>query len=244
MNADITIDRGNSGIKVAVWTPDGGMRVLTELRKQPLAEILASIGYYDIGTAVYCSVVPSRRGSDLEILAHRAGRVIEFSPGMKDLPLKSDYAPTLGADRMAAALGALAIYGKGSDILIADIGTAATYDHVDPSGHFTGGNIAPGIKLRLESLARHTSLPKVDPDSCTSAGLLGTDTTSAMYLGAVGGIAAEIEYYRSRIGAQTRVILTGGSSLTMARSGLIAGEYTVEPDLIHIGLHHLAVNAL
>ena len=49
---------------------------------------------------------------------------------------------TLGKDRLAAVVGAS--YAKpGHDLLVIDAGTAITYDLVDSTGVYLGGNISP-----------------------------------------------------------------------------------------------------
>ena len=89
------------------------------------------------------------------------------------------------------------------------MGTAVTYDLVSADGHFRGGNIAPGIGMRLRSLNSFTArLPKVVGYGDTP--LLGTDTATAMRAGAVRGVVSEIVYYRNSLPEGTNVVLTGG----------------------------------
>lgn len=75
------------------------------------------------------------------------------------LPIKIDYAKTLGTDRISGALGAIRKYPGKKNILIIDFGTATTYNLVSDKV-FKGGLITPGIRTALKSLIQNTSLPE------------------------------------------------------------------------------------
>lgn len=174
-----------------------------------------------------------------DVLAKHFPGIIRLS-AQTPMPLGIRYnsAQTLGADRIAAAVGALAVAPR-ENALIADIGTAATYDFVDANGIFQGGNIAPGVELRLRSLAEFTSaLPLVQADGPVA--LLGHDTASAMRAGAVLGVVAEIELYHSRlteINGPASLIITGGGAPLVAP--LISLPFIHEPHLVMIGLKRI-----
>ncbi len=70
------------------------------------------------------------------------------------LPLDVEYDSrgSLGADRVAAAAGAL----SSVPVLVVDAGTAVTEDLV-ADGRFLGGNISPGLSLRFRALNGFTS---------------------------------------------------------------------------------------
>jgi len=74
------------------------------------------------------------------------------------LPIKIDYAKTLGPDRICGALGAVSKFQKYKNFLVIDFGTATTYNLVSNSV-FKGGLITPGIKTALASLINKTTLP-------------------------------------------------------------------------------------
>lgn len=150
------------------------------------------------------------------------------------LPLELDYATpqTLGEDRIAAAVGAWSLF-PGQNLLVVDMGTAVTYDVVGADGHFRGGNIAPGIGMRLRSLNSFTArLPKVGGYGETP--LVGFDTATAMRAGAVRGVVAEIAYYRSMLPENTQVVLTGGWASHV--SEFLEFPVTVEKCLVTKGL--------
>ena len=190
----------------------------------------------DIDTAIYCTV--SRRPPALmRALERRAGRVIEFSVNTP-MPLAVDYRTpaTLGLDRLAAAVGAHTIC-PGTEILVVDLGTAITYDRVTADARYLGGNIAPGIFMRLKALNHYTArLPLVDPAEAPVP-VWGTDTVSALRAGAVRGVVAELEYYRSLIGGDSRVVITGGGAEPIRR--LLSFDIIVEPNLVPLGLNRI-----
>ena len=133
-------------------------------------------------------------------------------------PLKIKYGTpgTLGPDRIAAAVGA---WGEapGRNILVIDAGSAITYDIVDNKGNFLGGNIAPGIKMRLRSLHEFTDrLPMVVKDG--DIPFIGYDTETAIRSGVITGICHEIEGYiraaREKFG-EVFVFLSGGDGILL-----------------------------
>jgi type III pantothenate kinase len=207
MALNLTIDQGNSSAKIAVW--DGETPIDQEVAPKLSKELLAKVveKFHPV-RAICCSVTGNGRriAQWLETQGVKAGEVHYQMP----LPLVLDYATpsTLGEDRIAAAVGAWSLH-PGENSLVVDMGTAVTYDLVSADGHFRGGNIAPGIGMRLRSLHSFTArLPQVVGYGDTP--LLGIDTATAMRAGAVRGVVAEIAYYRSCLPEGTNIVLTGG----------------------------------
>jgi len=207
MGLKLTIDQGNSSAKIAIW--EGNSLIAEESMKELTRQHLAKmVNRFHPERALCCSVT----GNGQRISQWLTARGVEASEVRHDmpLPLKLDYATphTLGEDRIAAAVGAWSIF-LGESLLVVDLGTAATYDYVSADGHFRGGNIAPGIGMRLRSLHSFTArLPQTGGYGETP--LLGHDTATAMRAGAVRGVVAEITYYRSQLPEGTHVVLTGG----------------------------------
>lgn len=231
MGLNLTIDQGNSSAKIAVW--DGSELVDQEDLKQLLPEHLQRVAeQFRPSRALCCSVTGN--GKKMARLLHSYGvSARELSHDMP-MPLVIDYATphTLGEDRIAAAVGAWSLF-PGQNSLVVDVGTAATYDLVSADGHFRGGNIAPGIGMRLRSLHSFTArLPEVS--GYGEIPLFGTDTATAMRAGAVRGVVAEIAYYRARLGADTRIVLTGGWARHV--SEFLDFDVTVDPCLVTKGL--------
>ena len=103
---------------------------------------------------------------------------------------------TLGADRLAAAVGAVELTG-GGDCVIVDFGTAITIDLVT-DGVFRGGCISPGLRMRFRALRDYTSrLPECSPTDIDTE--IGRSTREAIEQGVMQGVRYEIEGHISRL---------------------------------------------
>ncbi len=137
------------------------------------------------------------------------------------IPIENSYESpeTLGLDRLAAAVGAYNNYPN-CNVLVIDIGTAITYDLLSSSGIYLGGNISPGINLRLKALNAYTSkLPLVEANF--DSALFGTNTIEAIQSGTYQGIVAEIDGIITKIMTiypNLTVILTGGDANNFAKN--------------------------
>lgn len=244
MELSLTIDRGNSAVKAAVWRGDELVEVLAR-RHAAVGELVSELALKfgatgrtkPFGNAVYCSVVRDCDEDAVRDVWSVARRVVVLRHDTP-MPVRLAYATpaTLGHDRIAAALGARALAGEGMALLVADIGTAVTYDFLSADDVFEGGNIAPGIFMRLEALHAFTSaLPAVETDG--AAPVWGTDTASAMRGGAVRGVLAELEYYRSQLPGDAVTVVTGGSAELIL--GHIPFPHIYNPHLVHYGLKRI-----
>ncbi len=237
MSLNLTIDQGNSAAKLALW--DGQKMVdsliVTSLTPDGIAGFIAPYGGH-VDCAIYCSVV-TRGTAVIAALSQIASRTLRLQSDTP-LPIRIDYGASLGADRIAAAVGASSIF-SGRMLLVVDAGTAVTYDAVTPDGRFIGGNIAPGMNMRLEALHRFTArLPRVTvPRELPVDAIFGTDTAKAMILGSVYGIIGAITYYQSKLSADSLVVMTGGWANELSR--LCDFDVRVEPDLVSIGLNRI-----
>lgn len=244
MQLKLTIDRGNTCIKAALWSNDGRLKAREfgdesqsagELVERLAATHLREGETFD--AIAWCTVVASEHADDEASLAGKARRVIELTASTP-MPLKVAYRTpgTLGSDRIAAALGALAVAGPKRPILVSDIGTAVTYDYVAIGANYLGGNIAPGIGLRLRALAAFTdALPAVDVEG-GDIPVWGGTTAEAMRSGAVRGLAAELEYYHRAAGDDAIAVITGGSAELLVKANLLTFDYIYDPCLVHKGL--------
>lgn len=163
------------------------------------------------------AIVSSTRGDGARVcdeLRRVVGYVLHFVPAITSIPLANSYATpqTLGADRLAAAVGASALYPD-SNLLIVDFGTAITIDYV-VDGEFRGGNISPGVTTRFRSLVDYTAcLPLC---SATDTVLdYGRTTHEAIEQGVMRGVEYEIRGYIddfSKKNAKKCIIFTGGDA--------------------------------
>lgn len=244
MRLKLTLDRGNTCIKAALWSDDGQLvarelgdesQSAGELVERLAAKHLAEGELFD--AIAWCTVVESEHADDEASLAGKAGRVIELTAATPmHLHIAYQTPATLGSDRIAAALGAIAVAGTQRPILVSDIGTAVTYDYVAVGSHYLGGNIAPGIGLRLRALAAFTdALPAVDVAG-GEIPVWGRTTAEAMRSGAVRGLAAELEYYHRAAGNDAIAVITGGSAEFLVKANLLTFDYIYDPCLVHKGL--------
>lgn len=234
----LTIDIGNSSAKAALWR-DGDLVAPAIRGELTVADIehLCAMAPEAPACAAICSVTDDAHG--LALCASRLARRVICLDAHTPVPIDlSAYATgaTLGADRIAAMAGAISLF-PGEELLVTDCGTAATYDRIDACGRFLGGNIAPGIGMRLRALHTYTSrLPETRTPSAPTP-LWGHSTAEAMQAGAWHGLCAEIEYYY-RHSAPCRLVLTGGRARQLAAFLDLPNSYA-DPDLVLRGLKHI-----
>lgn len=232
----LTIDQGNTTAKVALWTAEADSICIDSRHMHATGASLSEfVAGHTVVTAIYSSVA----GNDfavIEYLRTICPNVMVMSVATP-LPLKIDYRTpeTLGIDRLAAAVGAASLpMAAGRELLIADLGTAITYDRVTADGRYIGGNIAPGIFMRLQALNHYTArLPLVEPADGPLM-LWGDDTASALRAGALNGVLAEFDYYRRRLPHDGLTVITGGAA-DLITPHLHFGHISV-PDLVSLGL--------
>lgn len=230
---NLIVDIGNSTAKAAVFR-DGEMVLRKRLNANLEDGIAMIVEEFDIDACAYSSV--GRPQPDLADAIQHMVPVALHVTGMTPTPLVCDYLTpeTLGADRLAAAVGA-AHCCPGRDLLIVDAGTCITYDYVSASGHYLGGNISLGMGMRLRALNEQTArLPLVAAEG--DAPLIGRNTHEAIRTGVIRGMDYEIKSYirdMKQQHADARVFLTGGNGYRFAQ------EYEVERNdaLVEIGLN-------
>jgi len=189
------------------------------------------------------SVVPTLTEA-LGALAGRRGLpLLVAGAGHVPIAIRVDRPAEVGADRLVNALAAARLYG--TPAIVADFGTATTFDAVAADGAFVGGAIAPGLELGLEALATRTAkLPRIELRAPDRA--IGRDTVTAMQAGTIigyqslvagllGRIRSELAEASGAAAGDVRAILTGGlSSAPWARG--IPGIDVIDPDLTLKGL--------
>lgn len=241
MAMNLTIDQGNTAAKMALWEGHQLIDEVIELHLTPeIVNRYIDAAPAPVQAALYCSV--AERGQALIDLLRSRGIEAHRLKASTPIPIAIGYSTpsSLGTDRIAAAAGAWSIYPD-SNLLVVDAGTAVTYDVVDKSGLFIGGNIAPGMRMRLEALHRFTArLPRLEvPHEIRPTHIFGKDTREAMILGAVYGIVGAISYYRSQLPPDTITVVTGGWAGTIAE----LCDFPVEPvhNLVSLGLNSILI---
>lgn len=236
----LVVDIGNSATKWAVYGEpvlDAGTLPIPVARGRDTTLRPESIPGAGVHRVVLVSVVPSRTASAEDALAGAFGcPVLTVHAGLR-LPFGMDYGTpdTLGADRIAAAAGAVGPAPSADDLpaIVVDAGSALTVDLVDREARYRGGAIAPGPTLLAAALRAGTAqLPEVEP--WMPGSVVGRSTVDALRAGIMVGFVSAFEGIVSRMrgeaGPGCRIVATGGWSSVLAReTGLID---LVVPDLV------------
>jgi type III pantothenate kinase len=238
--ANLVIDIGNTFTKVAVFEQN---ELLSTAQYQlidtkTLDELLIN---YSISEAIVSSVKKS--AEDWEAGLSEKIQVTHFNTGMTARIHNHYRTPqTLGADRLAAVVGANHLY-PGKNNLVIDGGTCITYDWVDAEGNYFGGSISPGLKMRYAALNNYTaSLPLINADAAFNSNH-GDDTETAIISGVQNGIKFELTgFVESYIAnkQELNIILTGGDSIffdTLLKNSIFAPYIKIEPHLVLKGLN-------
>lgn len=212
---NLCIDQGNSRTKVALFREDGTIAKHFLYKHFASAEVEQLFQLYPIEDSIISSVVNIEPA--VVNALHRHSRNFVLFDHNTPLPIRNGYGTpaTLGQDRLAAAVGAQAIYPH-ENVLIVDAGSAITYDFISEDGTYIGGNIAPGIKMRFTILHRQTKkLPLVEAEENEMLPLFGRNTRDAIAAGVIRGVVFEVKGYMRDLQEQIqhfRTIITGGNA--------------------------------
>jgi type III pantothenate kinase len=143
---------------------------------------------------------------------------------------------SIGADRLANAVGGVRKYG--APVVIADFGTAVTFDVVSKGGGYIGGIIAPGLPLMFDYLAERTAqLPQLSWKPVR--GRVGKSTTNAMQLGAHWGYRGMVREILQELKREPKlksaVVCATGGYAAKVLSG-IKPKLIIEPTLTLFGI--------
>lgn len=145
---------------------------------------------------------------------------------------------TLGADRLAVAIAANAIYPS-TPVLIIDAGTAITFELVNDLNQYLGGNISPGMATRFKALHHFTGkLPLLEATNITAQ--MGQNTAEAIIQGVITGMIYEIEGYINQLKIsypRLKVFLTGGDAIFFDKK--LKNSIFVDFNLIMYGLNRI-----
>ena len=231
---NVAIDSGNTFAKIGWFDEDKLVRLETKLIwSEMIREIQNDIPERIIYSSVNKSFEEFERALQLNV------PVLNLS-SETSIPIKKEYKTpeTLGADRVAAAIGANWLFPE-KDLVVIDMGTCITYDFVDKAGAFQGGLISPGVKMRFAALNSFTKrLPLIEP--VLEPDLIGKSTKEAIESGVMNGVLAEMEGIVNRyrhISPALCVVICGGDT-TFFESSLKPPIFVV-PQLVLIGLNRI-----
>ncbi len=140
-------------------------------------------------------------------------------PGVKTgVSIRYENPKEVGADRIVNAVAGFEIYG--GPLIIVDFGTATTFCAINAAGDYLGGAIAPGVMISSEALySRAAKLPRVELVRPSS--VIGRNTVSSMQSGIVYGFAGQVDAIvrrmKEELGADAKVVATGGLAEMIAR---------------------------
>ncbi|MBQ4444579.1 MAG: type III pantothenate kinase [Clostridia bacterium] len=221
----LVIDVGNTNIKLALCSREAivmSWRVSNRTGRTAdefgveIGNLFATRGYSfaDVEGVIMSSVVPSLNYT----LTHACKFYMKRTPIMVDCTLRTGltfgYADphSLGADRIANAVGAVSHYG--APAIVVDLGTASTFGVIDRNKCFLGGCIAPGIKTGVDALSKQASqLPLVELTK--PASIIADSTITNIQAGAIYGfsglVKSVVQQIKAELGDDTvKVIATGG----------------------------------
>jgi pantothenate kinase type III len=246
-----TLNIGNSHISAVKWGEDGKpvevMPALPSTARQIKA--LASLR----GDVLVAGVVPRFKRQVLGLLnTKKKQRAFIFRTDVvPEIEIVPDPPEKVGDDRIAAALGALALDAT-VPWIVADLGTAMTCNAVTPAigaklPRFEGGLIAPGLMMSFKALAAQTAqLPDLadSADDASEQHFIGRNTEEAMRWGVniaqIAALLAMIEGQRAILGPSTMIAVTGGGAAALMdalnRSPHPSLKVQHCPHLVHLGL--------
>jgi type III pantothenate kinase len=228
----LALDVGNTNVTIGVFR-DGGLLSRWRVKTDPAQTAdewgvqirnLFSVESLDLGGVhgvVIASVVPPL-DSVLESMAQRYLRAkpLFVAPGVKTgLAVLIENPAEVGADRIVNGVAAYHKYG--GPCVVADFGTAITFDAVSARGEYVGGIICPGIGISAEALFSRTArLPRIDFREPSK--LIGTNTVASMqsglFYGALGLVDGILARVLDVLGPDTKCVATGGQAALIARA--------------------------
>jgi len=226
----LAIDLGNTNLTIGLYEADKlahHWRLATDHNRMPdeyglqILGLLTHVGRTptDLTGISMASVVPPLTGRVLqacrEYLKHEP---LVVDTGVKTgVRIRYEDPKAVGADRVCDAAAVMRLYG--GPACVVDFGTATTFNAITKDGDYLGGAITAGINLAAEALYTHAAkLQRIDLQRPPS--VIGRNTTHAMQSGLLFGYVCMVEgmvaRFRAELGADTKVIATGGLAEVVA----------------------------
>lgn len=214
-------DVGNTNLHIGLYADHKLLRKLVYRsgKKLPLVRINEIIAGDDLEGVAVASVIP-RLTKQIVIVCRRykIKPILVSSKSKCGLKYKYHNPATLGADRIAAVVGALSRHKK--DVIVVDAGTAITIDVARRGGDYLGGIICAGMDILSESVHRRTAqLPKIRV--MRPRNLIGTSTEECIRSGIFNGTMAMVRGLIQDIKENTKgdffCVATGGSAKILTR---------------------------
>ena len=224
---NLCVDIGNTRTKAALYRESHLLEYTEDMDQATLQEWMAENP----------KVLVAKSGKNKEVEARlEPTHYLDYT---HDLPIELDYntPETLGADRLAAAVGAH-VLGPEDNWLILSMGTCITLDWLE-AGVFRGGMIAPGLAMRYRAMNEFTaSLPLVCQNP--EARFPGKSTEECMQVGGNAAVVNEISGFVKAVQhkhPKVKLVQHGGSRINFGNALKI--EIFARPKLVLEGLLYL-----
>ena len=228
---NVVVDIGNTRTKIALFHKNQLYQTAIH-ESNALKWLSDNVDKNDVKAAILSATGQDTEGVENYLKTHF--RFIKFDHHTP-IPIENTYKTpeTLGKDRLAAVIAAHSMFPN-SHSLVIDSGTRITYNFINDKGAFLGGNISPGLTMRLKAMHHFTArLPDIagdlhafkgqkgsDTEGVEKLTLIGTTTETAMLTGAKVGLLSEVEGMIQRFSRQyspIQVIFTGGDGAFLAQ---------------------------
>src|SRR5512141_57998 len=227
----LTIDVGNTNLTLGLYNGDRldpHWRLATDHARMPDEYGLQFLGlleharrsYSDLTGICLASVVPQLTQRIVQACReHLLQEPLVVDTGVKTgIRIRYEDPKAVGSDRVADAVAVMHAYGGPACII--DFGTATTFNALTKEGDYLGGAIAAGINLAAEALfTRAAKLPRIDLQRPPN--VIGRNTIHAMQSGLLFGYVSMVEgmvdRFREELGADMKVVATGGLAEVVAR---------------------------
>src|SRR5699024_7708392 len=239
----LTVDVGNTHIRLGVFPPDGGplertwsMRTSPSVTSDELALTIRGLLGECAGrlTGISAmSVVPSVTGELRRMPAADWPGLpsVAVPPGVKPgVPLLVDNPREVGSDRVVNALAVHTLFDGA--VVVVDVDTATTVDAISGRGELLGGAIAPGIDISVGALAERAAAPR-KAQVVPPGGAVGKDTVAGREAGIVIGFAGQIDALVNRLRDEVDGLADASVVLTGMRADVVAEESRTVTDVEH-----------
>lgn len=239
---NVVVDWGNTTLKTGWFN---GPSLIETRRYDSVASLIADLTLTNRTVASVIVSSTSRPADEIREYLSGEGRAIWVLDSQTPVPIRNAYDTphTLGADRIAAAVGATVLF-PGQDCVVLDLGTCLTADFIDREGVFRGGLISPGLHMRFRAMHEQTArLPLVtfEPNELELwPDVTAKNTRQALLSGVVNGLMFEMNgiierHRRERPGVV--VLLCGGDAPSF--ESRLKGPIFAVPELVLIGLNRI-----
>lgn len=240
--AILVIDIGNTSVTAGLYRAGRVSRVrylpTAGVDRKRIRLLVRSIaGRLPLNGAMIASVVPKVDRVWRSVLRELVDGPVDFVRNTLRLGVAVRYPhpQSIGADRLANA--AAGVHRYGAPLIVADFGTAVTFDIITKRG-YEGGIIAPGLPLVFDYLAEKTAkLPRLR--ELPARGSWGRSTAQAMQLGARWGYPGLVQAILKELQKQpalkdARVVITGGHGRVLRKA--LGKSAVVDPTLTLYGV--------